>query len=289
MGIGSISLPRLTTFITLRSDPGTGERQNEFGFSADVRVLVNSSLRFRLLQELNGFNRGSNTWQRPASYAEILRKVGAFVPPELPPAFVTDTFMVALGNDDGTAVHEVRIHCETLPYDLSGPYPLIQESYAPSVEFVTLPTEGTSLYWDAGQVTPIKDDERPGFLTRIGTWTVIYHHLAQADVDYLRSINAWDLIGTVNIAKRFSPRFQREFAEETLLLEGLTLTAETDSIGRNKHQMTLTIAERRNTWNKFIRAGQILPQPMYDSSGAVFKPYDVTPWGNLVPVPPAGP
>ncbi len=286
MGIGSISLPRLTTFIRLIEQPGIGERQNEFGFSADIRVWCLAIQRFRLLQELNGFNRGSNVWQRPASYAEILRKVGEFVPPELPPAFVTDTFMVPFANDDGTGLTEVRVHCETLPYDVSGPYPLIQESYAPSVEFVTLPIEGTSLYWDAGQVTPIKDDERPGFLTRTGTWTVIYHHLGAQDLKHLSDIGAWDLIGTVNDDERYSPRFQRTFEVETLLLEGLTLTAETDSIGGEKHQMTLTIAERRNTWNKFIRGGQTLPQPMYDSSGAVFKPYNPTPWGKLIPNPP---
>ncbi len=292
MGIGSISLPRITTSITLLEEPGIGERQNEFGFSADIRVFCLATQRFRLLQELNGFIRGSNVWQRPASYAEILRKVGAFVPPELPPAFVVDTFMVPFANDDATGLTEVRIHCETLNYDLDGPYALIQEQYSPGVEFITMPVEGANLFWDtaATEENRIKDDERPGIPVRIGSWQFVWHHIGSLDVDYLASISAWDLPGTVNDSRFYSPRTKRVFEKETLLLESLNLTAETDSIGANKFQLTLMLAERRDTWNKFYRGGQVLPQPMYDAAGEVYKPFTPTPWGNLLAkVPPGTP
>lgn len=286
MGIGSVTTPRLTTAITLLEEPGIVERQNEFGFSTDIRLKVLAIHRFRLLQELNGFNRGSNTWQRPSSYAEILRKVSAFVPPELPAAFVVDTTMIPFARDDATGFTEVIAHCETLPYDLDGPYALFQEQYSPSVEFLTMPIDGVNLWWDVLLTIPLKDDERPGLLIRVGQWDVIWHHLTEVDIDYLVSISAWDLPGTVNDAEFYSPRMRRTFAAETLLLDSLNLTTETDSIGGTKFQLAIGFAERRDTWNKFYRAGQIFPQFIHDDAGQHYLPYVPTPWGNLLPTPP---
>jgi len=144
---------------------------------------------------------------------------------------------------------------------------LFDEDLQISSEFVTIP--GRKLYWDNATppTKPLGEDEAPGMIYSKGEWTYTIKRIPKIRNEF------WSYRGKVNDAVVTSPKYATTFAIGTLLYEGMSITDGINNLGDQEFRVESKFAYNSLTWNKFPRAGYSDMQPIYNSAGAVFKPY----------------
>jgi hypothetical protein len=219
-----------------------------------------------------GFQPNSTDW--PFAIA-----VDAEIVPQTGPTSAT---VVAGGVAGAPDYAIIRIYFEYRDYDHGqGPDEsdlFISERIESAAEFLTLPTAGLS--WDAAGSQPLnKADEAPGKIVRGGVWQIKHHWLTEIP----STIHTWQ--GKSNADDRYSPRYRRTFAAETLHVAEPIPERVMTPTGREAWNLTLQLAINNSGWNKFHRAGMVDPQTIYEG-GSPFKPYEPISYGVLVPTPP---
>ena len=144
-----------------------------------------------------------------------------------------------------------------------------------AAEFLTLP--GKKLYWNdvdstsSGALEPIEDVEAPGRLVRMMDTSVNWRESGTLPTAL------HTLAGYVNSDEVTSTVLGWTFPIETLLYQGISATKEIFSDGSTDvWDVTGRLTYRPDGWNKFYKSGTTAAQPIYDGSGAVFKPYPTT-------------
>lgn len=178
-----------------------------------------------------------------------------------------------LGTDTVIAYDKARV---TARYE---PIALVTESLEPTVEFLTLPSEG--LFWDNAQAEPIAPEEAPGKLRRELEWVYTRHEVLTLPAATLT------LLGYVNQAAMRSPTLGLVFGIETLLYHIKPLIREITTEGVQAWTVTYVFSYNPTGWNKYYRPseevdGTPVLQSMYDAAGDVFKQYPTGDFNQIV-------
>jgi len=160
---------------------------------------------------------------------------------------------------------KVTARYEPREFDENDDRLLITESLEPTVEFLTLPSEG--LFWDIAQAEPIAPEEAPGKLRRELEWVYTKHEVLTLPAATL------SLLGYVNQAAMRSPTLGLTFGIETLLYHIKPLIREITTEGVQAWTVTYVFSYNPTGWNKYVRAGEVDPATMYDAAGDEFKQY----------------
>ena len=161
---------------------------------------------------------------------------------------------------------------------------LIEESWDPVIEFVTMPSR--KLYWDASQAVPLKNDEAPGRQIHMSRWSYTVRGLSGLpwDLQFLQ--------GAVNTKEMYSPTYQLTFGIGTVLFKAPHIVPSQSNTGTDKLDVTWEFVVREEysdagvaqtgTWNKGYKAGTRLGQTIYDDAGAEFAQYASEDIGSLL-------
>lgn len=147
----------------------------------------------------------------------------------------------------------------------TAPVVVAEEEIDAAGEFLTLPTK--KLAWDILAFDPIENAEAPGLLVPILSWSYSFSE----DDSIPTSVK--DAVGMVNSSSMTSPSLGLSFGAEEVLFHKLRVTRRVFADGSVQSDVTLLFLIRNHSWNKFFKSGTQEPQPIYDESGAEFKPY----------------
>lgn len=181
-----------------------------------------------------------------------------------------------LGDSSVIAYDKAKVTARYEPgeFDENDDRLLVTESLEPSVEFLTMPSEG--LFWDNAQEEPIAPEEAPGKLRRELDWVYTKHEVLSLPASTL------SLLGYVNAASIKSPTLGLTFAAETLLYHIKPLIREITTEGVQAWTVTYVFSYNGAGWNKYVRAGSATPQTMYDGAGNEFKQYPTGDFRQIV-------
>ena len=176
----------------------------------------------------------------------------------------------------------INVNYETMP--LSYVDHLIEESWDPIIEFVTMPSR--KLYWDASQADPLKNDESPARQVHMSRWSYTIRGLRGLPVDL------GQLQGAVNSVAMYSPTYDLTFPVGTVLFKAPHIAPSQSNMGYNLLDITWEFVVREEysdagvaqtgTWNKGYKAGTRLGQTIYDDAGAEFAQYASEDIGSLL-------
>jgi len=178
-----------------------------------------------------------------------------------------------LGTSDVIAYDKAKVTARYEPgeFDEGDDRLLVTESLEPSVEFLTMPSEG--LFWDNAQEEPIAPEEAPGKLHIELAWIYTKHEVLELPAATLT------LLGHVNQVAMRSPTLGLTFAAETLLYHIRPLVREITTEGVQAWTVTYVFNYNPPGWNKYYRPseedgdGTPVWQSMYDDTGDVWKQY----------------
>ena len=131
---------------------------------------------------------------------------------------------------------------------------LVTEQLEGAAEFITVPAIG--LYWDLAKTEPLTGAEAPGMLRKLQTWNYTMCRLPTIPTDLPE-------VGTLNLRPVASTWYQRVFEPYTLLA-GVPIIKNASTVaGVLAWDVTLSFTHNPNGWNKLLRKGGKLPQPIY--------------------------
>lgn len=294
-------LPNITVAIAMPQPPRYS--WNENGMVAECAIRVNDSDEMLLYEELTGQAQVDGDIRLPVRLDQLLGAANRDIPFNIPPMYVTEVRSRPFRSDEATAVVLATVRLETFPYKLEGDWALIREEMELSGEFVQLPNED-ALWWKVDDVGPpvvgtkVEAGVGVGYLINMQDWIVTHHRITPTALNDLLQAGMRTWINSINTVEHYSPKFstnvqlgadagyQYVFPKYTLLMKGIRITRDTDSLGSNLYRISLLLRYRDTEWNRWFRPGFTLPQEVFTADADKFEPYPPKSWTLAVPEPP---
>lgn len=144
--------------------------------------------------------------------------------------------------------------------------PLIFQESANPQPYVNL-AQATDIFWDTDNKEPVDSSKFPTSKTSRIVWSLDY-----PDIPEMWS--KWEeMEGTTNSDTINRKSLRLEFAPETLLVQDISASVGIGPDGTEQISTRFSAVFNRFTWNKFQRKVGQDPVPIYDSAGALVKPF----------------